>query len=52
MFCKEFGSKITDGKFCSESGTPINTIHVPKEEKDEISNLIFLNFNDLTNLFV
>ena len=47
MYCKECGSEIIDGKFCSECGTPINTEqNVHQDEKDKVSNWGYLNSNN------
>jgi len=47
MYCKECGSEIIDGKFCSECGTPINTEqNVHHDEKDKVSNWGYLNSNN------
>jgi len=46
MYCKECGTKLTDGKFCSECGTPIKpkisnkTLKESKIEETSVRNLL------------
>lgn len=47
MYCKECGTEILDGKFCSECGAPVNgVLNDNKQDKNGISNFGYLSSTD------